>query len=165
MNERFSPDEWRELKLLPVRAFNFALLRLARERPDALDAAQAQTFFRGFLVAKPIEPLFRELMEDVDEADWPGLVSEAAASDILDLMEPLERTRAMLSDRLSRKEYNTFLGSVVQVAIIPFQGLPAEARSVWMGALADLTKLLDVDLKAAARALGRAQEGSAARQG
>jgi hypothetical protein len=161
VKERFAPEEWQQLKLFPLLAFNFALLRLARERPQDVDPDHARQFFWSMLEAAPTEPIFRELTEDIAESDWPSLAEEATASDILALVEPLERIRRIASGALSRKEYNTFATAVITAGVLPFQGLSSEAQSVWVSAWADLNKILGLDLQAAARSLRRQQEGTA----
>lgn len=156
--ERFAPEDWHQLKLLPILVFEFTFLRLARDRPQDVDPDQPRTFFRSLLDYKPLEPTFRELIVDISDSEWPALVEEGSRSDVLGVLDSLEAIRGSLSGALSRREYNTFLTAVISVGMQPFQALPVEAKDVWMNSFRDLVKIFDVDLESAIRSLQRAQQ-------
>jgi hypothetical protein len=153
IKERFGPEDWHQLKLLPLLVFNFVFLRLVRERPQAVSADTVRGFTNGLVNRRVVpEPLFVALMNDVDPPEWQGMMTEAIRTDPMPVLEQLDRIGELLTASLSRKERNTFLGAILAYVLVSFQGAE-EAFEVAMTAWSDLAKVMDVDLEAATRAL------------
>jgi len=106
MKEKFTPEEWQLLKLLPFQVF--VLVAGADGRIDKEEIAQLQKDLRDAPFYK--DALHRELFIDIVSSDINALILEVA--DVSKLVERANRMKTVLKQKLTPDEYQSFLGSM-----------------------------------------------------
>lgn len=110
MRERFSDEEWALVRHVPVDAFLMVAMvdgRLEEEETDSF--ADELTHAEAM-----VDPLHREVAEDLDMARGGKLGEELAfqaAEDAAQMKSRIDGTRAMLREKLTADEYNSFVAS------------------------------------------------------
>lgn len=134
MRNRFTPEEWEELRLLP-----FLLWRLLTASvPDRGKELLRQTLARIEAGAGVADPLHRELLAGTPRSDWERLISglpdlpsppEISAGGTFELWKRLRTIRAFLQKELTGEPATAFLRSVLVAHWTgPLQALPREER-------------------------------------
>jgi len=106
MKEKFTPEEWEFLKLLPFQVF--VLVAGADQKVDEAEVAQLQKDLQDAAFYK--DPLHRELFVDILTSDINALIKEAM--DLSKFVERANQMKATLKEKLTPEEYQRFVGSM-----------------------------------------------------
>ena len=146
MKDRFTPEEWHLLKLMPFLAYSFVSQDLRQVKRLKLDKGVQEVFLTW--LAHPgayTDALHREIALDTPESEWEGLLAESQdpkkieASTVegtppeedqtLAIISRLLRIRAILVAKLIAEQYQSFVTSVLTTsADTPFRNIPRKGR-------------------------------------
>ena len=112
--ERFSDDEWELVRHVPMDVFYMVAMADAE-----LGAKEAEVLARELATAAELKnPLHRAIALDIGAGDH---LSEEVRFEAWqggpDMKERMDRTKALLKDRLTPEEYASFFGSVLVTGI------------------------------------------------
>jgi hypothetical protein len=116
MRERFSDSEWQELLHIPFDGFLMVALADKKIEQEEV-AAFVETIARASDLK---DPMHRELAMDLASRGGVGISSEMSfeANETGPQMAArVERSKAVLKDKLTQEEYESFLGSVLMNAM------------------------------------------------
>lgn len=160
MKDRFTPEEWHLLKLLPFLSYSFVCDSLSGVKRLKLDGAH--DVFRTWLGHPTVhaDGFHREVALDTPQGEWDGLLAEAQdpfkieasavdgpvppGGDVtLAIITRLLRIRGILSSKLIREQYEPFVLSVLRTSVLtPFASVPRKARDRTQEAISTLGGML-----------------------
>jgi hypothetical protein len=106
MKERFTPEEWSQLKVLPFQVF--ALVAASDEKIDQKELDQLQSDLKNAAFYR--DPLHREIALDILTSDMQSLIQQAL--DVSQFAPRASSIKTFLTEKLSTEEYQRFMGSL-----------------------------------------------------
>ena len=156
MKEKFSPEDWEELKVLPFIVFN--MVAAADGEIDKKEVAQVSAELMSAPTFK--DPLHRELMLDVTQSNLQEILKKSF--DVGMTEQRLSNAKSFLKQALSDEEYSRFLGSLIisggniaRASGGGFLGLGDKVSDEEKKVLIFLTSLFEIDLEVVARSFGQ----------
>jgi hypothetical protein len=161
VKEKFTPEEWHLLKLLPFLAFSFVAGSLREVKRLKLDGS-ALAVFQTWL-AYPTsygDALHREVAQDTPQSEWDALLSESRdptkieasvvegapppeGDETLAIISRLLVIRGILAAKLIVEQYESFVTSVLTIsADAPFRDVPRKGRERADEAISTLAGML-----------------------
>jgi hypothetical protein len=106
MKEKFTPEEWSLLKILPFQVF--VLVAGSDKKIDKKEIEQLQKDLKSAPFYK--DPLHRELAVDILTSDIEALIKQAM--DVSQFASRTSRVKTFLREKLTASEYQRFVGSL-----------------------------------------------------
>jgi hypothetical protein len=145
LKQKFAPQEWHLLKLLPCLMFNYVGRSLSGAKKFEMNEAQFGKILLGFDPNLAKDPLHREVATDTPQSEWTDLVAESldpskiersvVRGDVpesdpeLMLLSRMLMARDLLNEKLIREQYQSYLTSVLLTsAFLPFKEIHKKAR-------------------------------------
>jgi tellurite resistance protein len=140
MKERFTTEEWQELRVIPVVSFY-----LVAGADGNVDKDEVTAFIKQVTMGAALkDELHRELAVDI-ASDLEGSLKAAEAN----VEGHVERAKAILSNKLSVDEYQKFIGSlfISGMKVAAASGGTSQEEKVALGAFAAVWGLDPSSLK------------------
>jgi hypothetical protein len=128
---RFTPEEWKELKLLPFLLHEFVLSNCGSEHAGTVTGA----LLSGLESAATVpDPVHQEVALDTPRSEWEALMTEARTSlegkeAFVELFPRFRRIHAVLREELP-EEHEGYVLSVLRLHwAAPLRELPEDVRA------------------------------------